>query len=90
MAVMCGIAFLICRLSGNGLFSRIKLRGNCMVESSLISADVVVAETSTTFELADTIIEGIDEEFGRAEERISVGLVESVSRRDGRVGVTNA
>ena len=56
--------FFICKFNGNGLFSLIKLRGNCIVVSSLISDDDV-GDTSTAFdnvELLVTIIDGIDDD----------------------------
>lgn len=60
--VICGIGFFNGKLNENGLFSLIKLRGNCIVESSLISVEDV-DEASTTFvnvELLVITIDGID------------------------------
>lgn len=62
--VICGIGFFNCKFNGNGLFSVIKLRGNCIVLSSLISAGDV-DDASTRFdnlEFFETSTDGIDDE----------------------------
>lgn len=51
--VIGGIAFFKCKFNGNGLFSLSKLRGNCIVVSSLISVD----DASTRFDDEEDAVE---------------------------------
>ncbi len=78
VVLICGIEFFNCKFNGNGLFSLIKLRGNCIVLSSLIFDDDV-DDTSTTFELFLITID--DEEFWSDGKR-SIEDDESANVRD--------